>query len=138
MARWSACHSGYARQSGKPVHERSVTLDRVRRCVEIADRLLAGGRSPVRLAFHLGPQVSALLDGSVATLAWSAGGRNWRGRLSLPVTLAWRALRGSQDPLAGWYSPGFGARVPATCFLGEGLLAGDTVVETLFEIAPAL
>jgi hypothetical protein len=138
MARWSACHSGYARQSGKPVHERSVTLDRVRRCLEIADRLLAGGRFPVRLAFHLGPQVSALLDGSVATLAWSAGGRNWRGRLSLPVALAWRALRGSQDPLAGWYSPGFGARVPATCLLGEGLLAGDTVVQTLFEVAPAL
>lgn len=138
MARWSACHSGYARQSGKPVHERTVTLDRVRRYLEITDRLLAGGRFPVRLAFHLGPQVSALLDGSVATLAWSSAGRNWRGRLSLPAALAWRALRGSQDPLAGWYSPGFGMRVPATSLLGEGLLPGDTVVETLFEVAPAL
>lgn len=137
MARWSACHTGYAHQTGKPVHDRAVTLDRIRRRLEITDRLLAAGHLPVRLAFHLGPQVSALLDGSVATLAWSTCGRNWRGRLSLPPGLAWRALRGSLDPLAGWYSSGFGARVPATCLLGEGVLPGDTVVETLFEVVPA-
>jgi Heparinase II/III-like protein/Heparinase II/III N-terminus len=136
VARWSARHAGYARQDGNPVHERSVALDRVQRRLQIADRLLPAGRFPVRLAFHLGPQVSALLDGASATLAWSAGGRCWRGRLSLPAALGWRALRGSLDPLAGWYSPRFGERVATTCLIGEGLLEGETVVETLFEVVP--
>jgi hypothetical protein len=136
-ARWSAGHAGYARQNGRPVHERSVTLDRAQRRVQIADRLVAEGHFPVRLAFHLGPQVAALLDGDIATLAWSDGNRPWRGRLSLPAGLAWRALRGSLDPIAGWYSPRFGERIPATSLIGEGLLSGEVTMETLFEVAPA-
>ena len=70
-------------------------------------------------------------------LAWSDGNRSWRGRLSLPQGLAWRALRGSLDPLAGWYSPRFGERVPATSLIGEGLMSGGVTVETRFEVAPA-
>jgi len=137
IARWSAGHAGYARQNGKPVHQRSVTLDRAQRRIQIADRLLAEGRIPVRLAFHLGPQVAALLDGNIATLAWSDANRSWRGRLSLPASLTWRALRGSLDPLAGWYSPRFGERIPATSLIGEGLMSGEEILETWFEVAPA-
>jgi hypothetical protein len=136
IACWSAAHAGYARQNGRPVHERSVTLDRTRRRVQIADRLRAEVPIPVRLAFHLGPQVAALLDGDVAMLAWSDGTRSWRGRLSLPAGLAWRALRGSLDPVAGWYSPRFGERMPATSLIGEGVMSGEVTVETRFEVAP--
>ena len=73
---------------------------------------LVAGSFPLRLAFHLGPQVTALLDGDVATLRWSCAGRPWQGRLSLPSALNWRAFRGSLAPTAGWYSPAFGDRVP--------------------------
>jgi len=81
--------------------------------------------------------VAALLDGNIATLAWSDATRSWHGRLSLPAGLTWRALRGSLDPLAGWYSPRFGERIPATSLIGEGLMSGEETVETWFEVAPA-
>jgi hypothetical protein len=137
IAGWSASHAGYARQNGGPVHQRSVTLDRVQRRVLIADRLLAEGPIPVRLAFHLGPQVSALLDRETAMLGWSDGSRSWRGRLSLPPGLAWRALRGSLDPVTGWYSPRFGERIPTTSLIGEGLMNGEVTMESQFEVTPA-
>ena len=136
VAQWTAHHQGYAQQPGAPGHERSVTLDRLTRRLHISDRILGTGRFPVRLAFHLGPQVAALLDGNVATLSWSGTTRPWRGRLSLPATLSWRALRASLAPITGWYSPAFGERVPAVCLLGEGLLTGGTRLETLFEVTP--
>ena len=136
LAQWSARHQGYARQAGQPVHERRVTLDRIARRLQISDRIVAAGSFPLRLAFHLGPQVTALLDGHVASLRWSGAGRSWQGRLSLPQALNWRALRGSLAPIAGWYSPAFGERVPATCLFGEGLLTGGTMLESSFEVTP--
>jgi len=136
LAQWSARHQGYARQAGQPVHERRVTLDRAARRLQISDRIVEAGSFPLRLAFHLGPQVTALLDGHVASLRWSAAGRSWQGRLSLPAALSWRALRGSLAPIAGWYSPAFGDRVPATCLIGQGLLTGGTILESAFEVVP--
>jgi hypothetical protein len=136
LAQWSARHRGHARQQGQPVHERRVTLDRVARRLQILDRILGAGSIPVRLAFHLGPQVTALLDDNAATLRWSVNGRSWQGRLSLPAALSWGTFRGSLAPLAGWYSPAFGERVPAICLIGEALLTGGTVLESAFEVAP--
>ena len=80
--------------------------------------------------------MTALLDNNAATLRWSGNGRSWQGRLSLPAALRWGAFRGSLAPLAGWYSPAFGERVPATCLIGEGLLTGGTILESAFEVAP--
>jgi Heparinase II/III-like protein/Heparinase II/III N-terminus len=136
LAQWSARHRGYARQAGQPVHERSVTLDRIERRIQISDRVAVAGNFPLRLAFHLGPQVTALLDGDVATLRWSCAGRPWQGRLNLPTALNWRAFRGSLAPTAGWYSPAFGHRMPATSLIGEGLLPGGTSLESSFEATP--
>ncbi|HSY89578.1 MAG TPA: heparinase II/III family protein, partial [Verrucomicrobiae bacterium] len=106
------------------------------RRIQISDRVAVAGNFPLRLAFHLGPQVTALLDGDVATLRWSCAGRPWQGRLSLPAALSWRAFRESLAPPAGWYSPAFGERMAATSLIGEGLLPGGTSLESSFEVTP--
>ncbi len=136
-AEWSARHEGYRRLPGRPVHERSVRLDRQARSVRIADSILASRPCPVRLAFHLGPAVEARLDGCAASLAWFSGSRRWHGRLLLPDRLAWRAVRGSLDPIGGWYSPAFGERVPSTTFIGEGTLSPGVRLETILDIGPS-
>jgi hypothetical protein len=136
VAEWRARHQGYARQAGQPVHERRVTLDRIARRVLISDRIAAAGSFPLRLAFHLGPLVTAELEGHVASLRWSGAGRDWLGRLSLPPALTWRALCGSLAPIAGWYSPAFGEKLPAICLIGEGLASGGTMLESSFEVTP--
>ncbi|ADJ42373.1 hypothetical protein AMES_0551 [Amycolatopsis mediterranei S699] len=65
-ARWSAAHDGYA----PAIHRRTVELDG--EVLKIVDDVLGGG-SPgaARLAFHFGPTVTVMLDGTTARLRWT-------------------------------------------------------------------
>jgi hypothetical protein len=137
VARWCARHDGYAKQPGEPIHERGVTLDRVARRVDIADRVTGQGGFQVRLAYHLGPTVEARRDGDGLVLAWQANGRRYTGRLTLPDALAWQTYRGATDPMLGWYSSAFNEKVPSTSLIGSGTVAaGDTLTGRL-QIDPA-
>ncbi|HEX4113399.1 MAG TPA: alginate lyase family protein [Stellaceae bacterium] len=132
VARWQARHDGYAKQLGEPTHERNVTLDRVARRIDIADRIVGQGNFDVRLAFHLGPAVELRGDGDGFALAWQAHGRRYAGRLTLPAALGWQAYRGASDPMLGWYSSAFHEKEPSTSLVGSGsLAAGDTLTTRL-------
>jgi hypothetical protein len=97
-----------------------VTLDGESHLLTVADTLDTTGQVPIRLSWHLGPAVSVELDGPHAGLSWSVAGQLRRARLLLPGELQWSAHRGEEDPVLGWYSPGFGRRVPATSLVGAG------------------
>ena len=119
IARWTAEHDGYASLDPPAVHRRSVLLDRASRSIDIIDEI-DGGSHDVRLAFHLGPDVEAELDGSYAVLRWPGGSEPGAARLELPSGLRWSLHRGEPDPPLGWYSPGLGQRIPAVTLLGCG------------------
>jgi hypothetical protein len=90
----------------------------------------------VRLAWHLGPDVDVVLDGTVAELSWSAGrGRLRTARLHLPEQLAWTAHRGETTPVLGWYSPGFGQRVPSWTLVGAGAWTGLLVLNSVLDLS---
>jgi hypothetical protein len=74
----------------------------------------------VRLAFHLGPDVQAELNGTSAVLSWPDAATPGTARLELPSGLAWSLHRGETEPILGWYSGSFGHRVPAITLLGRG------------------
>jgi hypothetical protein len=124
-ATWSAEHDGYARLRPPAVHHRSVRLDAAARSIAITDEIKGGGHD-ARLAFHIGPEVQAELEGCVATLTWAGkggeggeGGKS-RARLILPDSLHWSLHRGETDPILGWYSYGLGRRVPSWTLVGSG------------------
>ncbi|GAA2066393.1 alginate lyase family protein [Streptomyces albiaxialis] len=121
-ARWCAEHEGYERA----VHRRRVELTAARGELRVADELRGapGPRRAVRLAFHLGPAVTARLEGSRAALTWSKDGEDRAAELELPEGLAWRAHRGETGPPLGWYSAGFGRKEPATTLVGSGSADG--------------
>ncbi|MFJ6934359.1 alginate lyase family protein [Streptomyces sp. NPDC101132] len=119
VARWSAEHDGYR----PSVHRRRVELTAALRELRVVDEV-RGPRRAVRLAFHLGPEVTAELTGSRALLTWSRDGEDRSAVLDLPEQLSWRAHRGESAPPLGWYSAGFGRREPATTLLGTGSTAG--------------
>ncbi|MCW2930543.1 MAG: Heparinase family protein [Actinomycetia bacterium] len=123
IATWTASHDGYRLLSPAATHQRTVHLDRTERVVEVTDRV-DGGHYGIRMAFHLGFSVEAVLDGPVAELTWPGG----TARLSLPAELRWTLHRGETDPILGWYSAGLGHRVPATTLLGEGQTTPGTVL----------
>jgi hypothetical protein len=117
-SRWSAAHDGYA----PAVHRRTVELDGA--VLKIVDEVLGDTGPAARLAFHLGPAVTATLDGNVAHLRWAGDGRTLApvhtAVLELPPELSWTAHRGELDPPLGWFSAGFGRKEPSTTLVGSG------------------
>jgi len=116
---WTAQHDGYQRLSPATWHRRCVRLDRASRSIDIADEISGGGHT-VRMAYHLGPDISAELDGTRAILRWSRDETSGAAWLELPDSLHWTLHKGETDPILGWYSSGLGHRVPAFTLLGSG------------------
>ena len=134
VAEWRAAHYGYCRLRPPAVHHRSVRLDRRARQLVIEDRLETAGVHDCRLAFHLGPDVACTLEGGRAELEWPADSGRQSATLALPDGLAWRRLKGRTDPPAGWYSPGFGVRVPAVTLLGDGRIGDGQALVTVLQL----
>ena len=116
---WAAEHDGYGMLSPASVHHRSVRLDQTKRTIEITD-VIDGGGHDVRIAFHLGPAVTAELTASAAALSWEGATSPGTARLELPSEFKWQSHKGETHPILGWYSAGLGERVPAVTLLGQG------------------
>ncbi|MFF2040598.1 alginate lyase family protein [Kitasatospora sp. NPDC058170] len=128
VARWCAEHDGYR----PAVHRRRVELTAADRELRVVDAV-RGPRGAVRLAFHLGPAVTADLTGNRAVLTWTRDGEDRSAVLDLPGELSWRAHRGESDPPLGWYSAGFGRREPATTLVGTGFTDGTQGFTTVLR-----
>lgn len=130
---WIAEHDGY-RATLRPAasHQRTVRLDRAGRGIEITD-VIDGAGHEVRMAFHLGPEVTAELAGDRVTLTWPGGSGTESGWLSLPRELSWSLHQGETGPILGWYSPGLGRRVPAFMLLGSGKCTRDVPLMTRLQ-----
>ncbi|MET7985006.1 alginate lyase family protein [Streptomyces sp. NPDC005281] len=128
-ARWCAEHDGYQRS----VHRRQVELASASRELTIADEVSGPRGTAVRLAFHLGPAITAELAGNRARLTWARDGEERSAELDLPEGLNWRAHRGESDPPLGWYSAGFGRKEPATTLVGTGVADGTQGFTTVLR-----
>ena len=131
VASWTAEHDGYTSLQPPAGHRRTVRLDRASRSIDIVDEI--GGGHDVRLAFHLGPDVRAELDGASAILRWPGAAAPGAARLELPRALRWSLHQGENDPILGWYSSGLGRRVPAVTLLGRGRPAPGETLSTRLE-----
>jgi hypothetical protein len=132
-AEWTAEHDGYRSLKPSAWHRRCVLLDRASRVVDIVDEI--GGSHELRLAFHLGPDVRAELDGACAVLRWPTAATAGAARLQLPGQLRWSLHRGETAPILGWYSPGLGRRVPAFTLLGSGRAAAGAPLISRMEFS---
>ena len=121
---WSAEHDGYQSLTPPVCHLRSVRLASRLRQLEIVDRVETKGRHPLRVAFHLGPEIDAQIVGQNAELVWSDDGATKTGTLQLPDSLSWSLYKGETDPVLGWYSPSFGSKQPAWTLIGDGTCSG--------------
>ena len=130
VAEWIAEHDGYSSLDPPARHRRSVRLDRAARTIDIVDEI-DGGSYDVRLAFHLGPDIQAELDGSRALLRWpNTSARAGEARLELPSELGWSLVKGQTEPILGWYAYGLGRRTPAVTLVGHGRSAPRVPLRT--------
>ncbi|MFJ4770901.1 alginate lyase family protein [Streptomyces uncialis] len=128
VARWCAEHDGYQNS----VHRRRVELTGASRELRITDEV-RGPRKAARLAFHLGPAITADLVGNRAQLTWTRDGEDRSAVLDLPARLSWRAHHGESDPPLGWYSAGFGRKEPSTTLVGTGFADGTSGFTTVLR-----
>jgi hypothetical protein len=138
VAEWRAAHRGYERLRPPAVHRRAVRLQRQNRLLLIDDVLESNGEHDCRLAFHLGPEISCGLEGHRALLSWTTREGRRTASLVLPASLSWSYLQGDPDAPAGWYSPGFGVRMPAPTLVGAGRLGGGHHLVTTLQLGPPL
>ncbi|MFF4357193.1 alginate lyase family protein [Streptomyces sp. NPDC001604] len=127
-ARWSAEHDGYQGS----VHRRQVELTAESRELRVVDEVRGPGGA-VRLAFHLGPAITADLVDNRAELTWTRDGEDRSAVLDLPGQLSWQAHRGETEPPLGWYSAGFGRKEPATTLVGTGFTDGTEGFTTVLR-----
>ncbi|TCC66559.1 alginate lyase family protein [Kribbella pittospori] len=125
VATWDAEHDGYRSGDNPVTHRRTAVLDHG--VLRVEDRLDA--QAGVRIAWHLGPEVTVDLDGATGRLEWPNGS----AVVELPAGLSWSAHRGDDDPLLGWYSPRFGHKVPITTLVGTGNLTADGPAVSTFR-----
>ena len=111
-------------------------LDQASRGIEITD-VIDGAGHEVRLAFHLGPDVTAELAGDRVALTWPARPGTASAQLELPGELSWSLHRGETGPILGWYSPGLGQRAPAVTLLGSGQCTRDSPLMTRLRFLAA-
>lgn len=129
---WSAEHDGYRTLDSPAWHRRRVRLDRASRTLDVVDEI-TGGSHAIRLAFHLGPDVTAELAGSYALLRWSDACAPGSALMELPESLQWSAHRGEDNPVLGWYSSSLGRRTPAVTLIGTGRTAASVPLLTRLE-----
>lgn len=132
---WVGHHTGYRGVR----HDRVVSLTAAARHLAVIDVLSGQGHDrPLRLAFHLGPEVVARLEGTTAHLCWTdRAGTVQIATLALPAELSWSAHCGQTDPILGWYSPRFGERVPAVALIGTGVVRDHLELSTSLHFHPA-
>jgi hypothetical protein len=132
---WTAEHDGYTSLRPPAQHRRTVTLDRASRSIDIVDEI--SGAHDIRLAFHLGPDVRAELNGKTVKLQWPDATPPGTARMELPPPLEWSLHQGEADPILGWYSSGLGRRVPAITLLGKGRSSAGEPLTTRVEFHDA-
>jgi len=119
IARWTAEHGENVSLGPLVLHRRSVLLDRASRSIDIIDQVDGASRD-IHMAFRLGPDVQAELEGSCAVLQWPTASPPGTARLELLPGLRWSLYQGETEPLTGWNAPGPGRRVPAPTLSGRG------------------
>lgn len=105
-----ARHDGYRRQRIPVTHHRTVMFgERGAGECWLDDRFSGRGEHEYALHFHLHPEVELERDGNRLRLS--------RGGIVMVITgdyVDMQVLRGSEEPIGGWYSPAYGIKEPTT------------------------
>ncbi len=126
-----ARHDGYQRLPDPVTHERTVTLAPGSHQMVLEDAVLGEGRHQVEFMFHFHPDcvVEKVAEGYSVT-------NNGVGIVLLPdpSLTSSQVLKGSVDPIGGWYSPGFDRKVPCPTLVLTGNTLGTKLFRTIVRL----
>ncbi|MDH5181183.1 MAG: heparinase II/III family protein [Gammaproteobacteria bacterium] len=122
-------HDGYQRLTDPVTHQRSLHLDAVQGKLQILDELTANAKHRVALHFHFAPDCSVTPTGDNMYQIQFA---DKSLVLELDTRFSVTEFRGSDAPIAGWFSPGYHQKRPSTT------LAAVTDITTTTEFKSTL
>ncbi len=125
-------HDGFRRLPGRPVHRRVVLSVRGEYWL-VLDGLLGREWHGVELCLHFHPDLTvAHQDGLLLATGPNGVGASIATWSSEP--LAVETVRGQPDPMAGWFSPGYGRKVPTT--MARLTTSGRTPIWVAWLVVP--
>ncbi|WP_198146045.1 alginate lyase family protein [Desulfonatronovibrio magnus] len=128
---WSASHDAFLKNNPQAQVVRKVVWDRSSASFTIADQIEARGNCFVELFFHCHPECLVVaIDNGLAIARGVV-----RLDLLIDPVMEVQILRGSQFPMAGWYSPGFNEIKECVTMRFYGTLPGKSEILTCMKVA---
>ncbi len=127
---WQAGHDAYLNMDPPVSHVRQVIFERGSKKFVVIDLLDSKGSSLIEQYFHFHPECSVVLAGNTATIS--------RGPVKVEMScdqrLRFELIKGSHDPLLGWYSQAFNHITESYSLVGRGNAAGKMKLRTTVTI----
>jgi len=109
-------HDGY--KSVGLIHRRRIEFSSQRKRITITDQFDGSATHDFRIFFHFAPDISVLRMENGGWLVTKSGS-NLRMVFEADEAFNWDVVRGSEQPLLGWYSSALGKKVPSTTLVGR-------------------
>jgi hypothetical protein len=127
----SGWHNGYHRLKDPVTHKRVIKFDKQREIIIINDYLEMKSRHEVEQYFHLAPQCRLKkFDKKNWEISTSGG--------TIVVTfdekLDCSVIRGSENPICGWFSNAYDRKTPTNTFLCRGTFSGNQSFSTTIKL----
>ncbi|MBN1345164.1 MAG: alginate lyase family protein [Phycisphaerae bacterium] len=124
-------HDGFMRLGDPVTHRRSVALDGLGREVFVEDEVVGEGDHDVMVCFHVSDGVRTDRGEGTTFVVTTDGGEVW---ITLDEKLSIQVFSGSEDPIAGWVSPGYHRKAIATSVVGTCRFRGGLRLRTQIRI----
>ncbi len=130
----SASHNGY--QNLGVIHHRTYKFEKNLNRLEIIDKIISTDDSlhVYEIPFHLNPRIKAIPQ-TKNTYALSCMGHQ-EIRINLDPKTKPRLVKGSKEPILGWYSDAFLNKIPTTTIYSKIEQKGSFTLKTIIEIEP--
>jgi hypothetical protein len=124
-------HDGYCRLNDPVMHRREILYQRAGSLIRITDHIHCAAPHAIEIFWHFAEGCRLTLDGESAQITRDGV----ELELRWPASLHARVVRGSVDPIQGWISPRFDAKVPGDTLVVSGTVAGDWQGATIIRIS---
>lgn len=128
-------HDGYQRLADPVTHRRTIILnDAPTQTVTVNDEILGSASHTIKIFFHFAPDcVVEEIDRNQYCI--SLGDK--KISLKLDSKLSIELLNGKEEPIAGWFSPGYHSRAACTTLVGKMVSTGACSFQSVLTVGGA-
>jgi len=124
-------HDGYKRLNDPVVHRREIILNKVERCFEITDNILAGKRHFLEQYFHFSKECKVEKKSSYE---WTVENNEVRVNIRIDKKLKSEIFSGNEKPILGWESKKFDVKAQSPTVVNSCEIEGNCELVTQIKV----